>query len=87
MLFRSLLDTILTQRGTESTRESKRKLANAEELRGVLQDTFGLLLADSDSASNSASNSDIRRETSADGLDAVLERIVGLPTPDTSATS
>lgn len=84
---RTLLDTILTQRGTESTRESKRKLASAEELRGVLQDTFGLLLADSDCASDSASNSDIRRETSADGLDAVLERIVGLPTPDTSATS
>jgi N-hydroxyarylamine O-acetyltransferase len=46
----TLLDTTLTQRGnTESARESKRELATAAELRDVLQDTFGLALADKDS--------------------------------------
>ena len=80
---RTLLDTILTQRGAESKRESKRKLASAEELRGVLQDTFGLVLADSDTASDSGT----RSGAAAGELDAVLKRIVGLPTPDTSATS
>jgi N-hydroxyarylamine O-acetyltransferase len=41
----TLFDTTLTQRGnTESTRE----LATAAELRGALQDTFGLTLADGD---------------------------------------
>jgi len=76
----TLLDTTLTQRGnTASTRESKRELASAEELRGVLQNTFGLVLADSDS--------DTRSETLAGGLDAVLERIVQLSTSNTSAPS
>jgi N-hydroxyarylamine O-acetyltransferase len=77
---RTLLDTTLTRRGnTEPTRESKRDLASTEELRGVLQDAFGLVLADSDS--------DTRSETLAGGLDAVLERIVRLSTSNTSATS
>jgi len=72
----TLFDTTLTQRGTS---ESKRELTSAEELRGVLQDTFGLALADSDS--------DTRRETLAGGLDAVFERIVRLSTSITSTTS
>jgi N-hydroxyarylamine O-acetyltransferase len=72
----TLFDTTLTQRGTS---ESKRALTSAEELRGVLQDTFGLALADSDS--------DTRRETLAGGLDAVFERIVRLSTSITSTTS
>ena len=72
----TLFDTTLTQRGET---ESKRELTSAEELRGVLQDTFGLALADSDS--------DTRRETPAGGLDAVLERIVRSSTSITSTTS
>ena len=72
----TLFDTNLTQRGNT---ESKRELASAKELRGVLQDTFGLALADSDSTT--------RRETPAGGLDAVFERIVRLSTSITSATS
>jgi N-hydroxyarylamine O-acetyltransferase len=76
----TLFDTTLTQRGeTESTRESKRELTSAAELRGVLQDTFELALADSDS--------DTRRETPAGGLDAVLERIARLSTSITSTAS
>jgi N-hydroxyarylamine O-acetyltransferase len=76
----TLFDTTLTRRGnTESTGESKRELTSAAELRGVLQDTFGLALADSDS--------DTRRETPAGGLDAVFERIVRLSTSVTSTTS
>jgi N-hydroxyarylamine O-acetyltransferase len=43
----TLFDTTLTQRGNT---ESKRELASIAELRGVLQDTFGLTLADRDSA-------------------------------------
>jgi len=72
----TLFDTTLTQRGDT---ESKRELTNAEGLRGVLQDTFGLVLADSDS--------DTRRETEAGGLDAVLERIVRLSTSIMSTAS
>ena len=76
----TLLDTTLTQRGnTESTRESKRALASAEELRGVLQHTFGLVLADSDSTT--------RSESPAGELDTVLERIVRQSTSNTSDTS
>ncbi|WP_158933737.1 arylamine N-acetyltransferase [Burkholderia sp. S171] len=63
----TLFDTTLTQRGEA---ESKRELTSAEELRGALQDTFGLALT--------ASNSDARREAAVGGLDAVLERIVRL---------
>jgi len=72
----TLFDTTLTQRGDT---ESKRELTNAEGLRGVLQDVFGLVLADSDS--------DTRRETEAGGLDAVLERIVRLSTSIMSTAS
>jgi len=72
----TLFDTTLTQRGDT---ESKRELTNAEGLRGVLQDTFGLVLADSDS--------DTRLETEAGGLDAVLERIVRLSTSIMSTAS
>ncbi|WP_213762155.1 arylamine N-acetyltransferase [Caballeronia sp. dw_19] len=72
----TLFDTTLTQRGnTESTRE----LTSAAELRGVLQDTFGLALPSNDS--------DTHRETPAGGLDAVLERIVRLSSSVTSTTS
>jgi N-hydroxyarylamine O-acetyltransferase len=77
---RTLLDTTLTQRGiADSTRESRRELASTEGLRDVLQHTFGLVLADSDS--------DTRSETLAGRLDAVLERIVQLSTSSTSSTS
>jgi len=72
----TLFDTTLTQRGDT---ESKRELTNAEGLRGVLQDVFGLVLADSDS--------DTRLETEAGGLDAVLERIVRLSTSIMSTAS
>lgn len=72
----TLLDTTLTQRGNTA---SIRELASAEELRGVLQDTFGLVLADSDSGAG--------RETLAGGFDAVLERIVRQSTSNTSDTS
>ncbi|MGX7002000.1 arylamine N-acetyltransferase family protein [Caballeronia sp. KNU42] len=71
----TLLDTTLTQRGNTA---SIRELASAEELRGVLQDTFGLALADSDSGTG--------RETLPGGFDAVLERIVRQSTSNTSDT-
>jgi N-hydroxyarylamine O-acetyltransferase len=72
----TLFDSTLSQRGAT---ESKRDLASAEELRAALHDTFGLTLPGQDSGTH--------RETSAGGLDAVLERIVRSSTSIASTTS
>ncbi|MDB5832721.1 MAG: hypothetical protein JWR14_2551 [Caballeronia sp.] len=72
----TLFDTTLSQRGET---ESKRELASAEELRRVLQDTFGLALPGQDF--------DTHGKTSAGALDAVLERIVRSSTSIMSTSS
>jgi N-hydroxyarylamine O-acetyltransferase len=61
---RTLLDTTLTRRGEAGDFEAKRDLRTAAELRGVLQDVFGLALANNETS------------PPAGGLDRVLERIV-----------
>ena len=63
---RTLLDTTLTRRGETAGFEARRELTTAAELRGVLQDVFGLALADNETST----------ATSAGGLNTVLERIV-----------
>jgi len=61
---RTLFDATLTRRGKASGIEAKRELTTAAELRGVLQDVFGLALADNETS------------PPAGGVDTVLERIV-----------
>ena len=61
---RILFDATLTRRGKASGFEAKRELRTAAELRGVLQDVFGLALADNETSPPAC------------GLDTVLERIV-----------
>ena len=61
---RTLFDATLTRRGKAAGFEAKRELTMAAELRGALQDVFGLALADNETS------------TPAGGLDTLLERIV-----------
>ncbi|MDN7181744.1 arylamine N-acetyltransferase [Caballeronia sp. SEWSISQ10-4 2] len=65
---RTLFDTTLTRRGDTAGFEAKRELTTAAELRGVLQDVFGLALTDNETSTATS--------TPAGGLDTMLDRIV-----------